>query len=230
MNRAELLDDDLAEVAAELLRHDARFPDLDLEIRAIGRVLHVTGDVGTPAQLAAARELLGRIGGVLAVWDRVRVAGRAPLALDLGCGATRQYSTNIGVDVRRTDAVAVQGDLRCPLPFRDASADRIFAVHVLEHMVDFLPLVDECHRVLRPGGILHVMSPWWRHVNAVADPTHLRLFDVQTVKGLCARAGSDRRWYPLHVARDDATVFADLTPLPPYAAPPDARRMARFFD
>ena len=230
MNRAELLDDDLAEVAAELLCHDARFPGLDLEIRAIGRVLHVTGDVGTPAQLAAARELLGRIGGVLAVWDRVRVAGRAPLALDLGCGATRQYPSNIGVDLRRTDAVAVQADLGSPLPFCDGGADRIFAVHVLEHMADFLPLVDECHRVLRPGGILHIMSPWWRHVNAVADPTHLRLFDVQTVKGICCRAGSDRRWYPLHVARDDATVFADLTPLPRHAPPPDARRMARFFD
>jgi SAM-dependent methyltransferase len=101
---------------------------------------------------------------------------------------------------------------------------------VLEHLPDFLPLVDECHRVLCPGGVLHVLAPWWRHVNAVADPTHLRLFDVQTIKGLCARTGSPLRWYPLHVGCDGATVLADLTPLPPASPAPTAQHLARFFD
>lgn len=230
MTRAELVDADLADAAMELLRHDSRFPDLELAIRSDGRVLHLTGAVDTAAELATVRELLGRLGGVLAVWDWVRVAGVPPVVLDLGCGATVQYPENIGVDVRRAEPVAALADLRAPLPFRDASVDRIFTVHVLEHLSDFLPLVDECHRVLRPGGILHILSPWWRHVNAVADPTHLRLFDPQTIKGICARPESGRSWYPLHAARDEATVFADLTPLSADAPPPDSQRMARFFD
>jgi hypothetical protein len=33
------------------------------------------------------------------------------------------------------------------------------------------------------------LSPWWKHVNAVADPTHLRLLDTQTVKGICSSPG-----------------------------------------
>jgi SAM-dependent methyltransferase len=229
-SRAELRDADLAQTAEDLLRHDSRLPKLDLRVRADGRVLHLTGSVDTAQQLASARELLGRLAGVLAVWDRVRVAGRAPMILDLGCGDTTQYPDNVGVDLLRHDAVSVRADLRRELPFATGSVDRVFTVHVLEHLLDFLPLLDECHRILRPGGILHILSPWWRHVNAVADPTHLRLFDVQTVKGICHRRGSDRRWYPLHAARDESTVFADLTPMPPDAPPLDPVRLARFFD
>ncbi len=100
---------------------------------------------------------------------------------------------------------------------------------MLEHLPDYLPLVDECHRVLRPTGTLHLMSPWWGHVNAVADPTHVRLFDVQTIKGICARPGAPR-WRPLHAACNGGSVFADLSPLPPDAEAPDPTELARFFD
>lgn len=225
-----LRDDDLAGAATHLLCHDSRTGHLDVRVRSDGCVLHLTGSVDTWDELDTVREVLGRMAGVLAIWDRVRVAGEPPTALDLGCGGTPQYATNICVDRRRTEQVDVRADLAGGLPFRDHTVERIYAVHVLEHLADFLPLLDECHRVLRPHGILHILSPWWRHVNAVADPTHLRLLDVQTIKGICARADSELRWYPLHAAHDQATVFADLTPLAPSAPAPSAHRMARFFD
>lgn len=226
-HRSARCDEDLTGVVAELLTHDQRVRGLDVRGSADGGVVHLTGNVERPAQLALVRSLVGRLAGVHAVWDRVRVGGRAPLVLDLGCGDTRQYPDNIGVDRRRTPSVAVQADVAAGLPFRDGSVDRIFAVHVLEHLADFLPLVDECHRVLAPGGVLHVLSPWWRHVNAVADPTHVRLLDTQTIKGICAQAGRERRWYPLHVGCDGATVFADLTPTDRDVP---ALVSARFFD
>lgn len=213
--------------AAELVKHDERVRGLDVEVRFDGGVAHVTGSVDSPGQLDELRSLLGRLDGVLAVWERVQVAGRRPVVLDLGCGDTKQYDDSIGVDRRATTATALLADVSQPLPFAAGSIDAVFAVHVLEHLVDFLPLVDECHRVLRPGGVLHVLSPWWRHVNAVADPTHVRFLDVQTIKGICARAGSDRYWQPLHVGCDGATVFADLTPA---ITSPDPAQLARFFD
>jgi len=231
--RSALCDDDLSGVVTQLLAHDQRVRGLPLRAHVDGGVVHLTGDVERPAELALARALIGRFGGVHAVWDRVRVAGRNPLVLDLGCGDTRQYPDNIGVDRRRTASVAVQAELAVQpelasgLPFRGGCADRIFVVHVLEHLPDFLPLIDECHRLLRPDGILHVLSPWWKHVNAVADPTHVRLLDTQTIKGICAYAGRPRRWCPLHVSCDGATVFADLTPTEQRV--PDAV-LARFFD
>jgi SAM-dependent methyltransferase len=226
--RQQLCDDDLTDVVAELFVHDERVRGLEVTAQVDGGVVHLRGQVDRSDQLDTVRQLVGRLGGVHAVWDRVRVGGRDPVVLDLGCGDQRQYPTNIGVDRRHTPSVATVADVARPLPFRDGSADQIFAVHVLEHLIDFLPLVAECHRVLRPGGVLHVLSPWWKHVNAVADPTHVRLLDTQTFKGICW--GPDRpAWHPLHVGRDESTIFADLTPATPDDAP-DPRHLARFFD
>jgi SAM-dependent methyltransferase len=226
--RQQVCDELLQDVVGELTTHDLRVRGLDVTATVDGGVVHLRGDVDRVEQLALLRQLVGRIAGVLAIWDRVRVAGRDPVILDLGCGDQRQYPSNYGVDRRRTPSVAALADVSRPLPFRDAGVDRIFVVHVLEHLIDFLPLVDECHRVLRPGGVLHVLSPWWKHVNAVADPTHVRLLDTQTVKGICVSPGRPV-WHPLHVGRDDATVFADLTPAAP-GDEPDPRQLARFFD
>ena len=226
--RQQLCDEYLAGVVGELLTLDERVRGLDVTADVDGGVVHLRGRVDRATQLDTVRRLVGRLAGVHAVWDRVRVGGREPMVLDLGCGDQRQYPSNIGVDRRRTPSVAAVADVSRPLPFRDGSVDRIFAVHMLEHLIDFLPLVTGCHRVLRPGGVLHVLSPWWKHVNAVADPTHVRLLDTQTIKGICS--GPERpSWFPLHVGRDEATVFADLTPLPP-GEDPDERQLARFFD
>nr|WP_269454300.1 methyltransferase domain-containing protein [Nocardia farcinica] len=222
----DLCDRHLEAVVRDMVGYDGRLRGLDLRVEFRGGVAHLTGEVADAAELRTARGLIGGLAGVLAVWDRVRVAGREPRILDVGCGETKQYPGNVGVDVRPVPGVDVVADLRGGLPFDDASFDRVFAVHVLEHLADFLPLVDECRRVLRPGGILHVLSPWWRYVNAVADPTHLRLLDVQTFKGICAR---DPAWYPLHAGCDGASIFADLenrgSPVTP-----DPVHLARFFD
>ena len=226
--RQQVCDAILEDVVGELVTHDLRVRGLRVAATVDGGVVHLRGDVDRAEQLALLRQLLGRLAGVHAVWDRVRVGGRDPVILDLGCGDQRQYPTTIGVDRRRTESVAAVADVSRALPFQAGSVDRVFAVHVLEHLIDFLPLVAECHRVLRPGGVLHVLSPWWKHVNAVADPTHVRLLDTQTVKGICASAGRPV-WHPLHVSRDDATVFADLTPAAPGDVP-DPRQLARFFD
>lgn len=225
--RRELWDEFLQDAVAELLTHDQRVRGLAIAAHVDGGVVHLRGEVERDEHLALARRLIGRLAGMYAVWDLARVGGCDPVVLDLGCGDQPQYPTNIGVDRRPTPSVAAVTDVSKPLPFRAGCVDRIFAVHVFEHLVDFLPLVDECHRLLRPGGVLHVVSPWWGHVNAVADPTHMRLLDSQTVKGICRGPGRPS-WHPLHVGRDDATVFADLTPS--VAAEPDPHQTARFFD
>lgn len=228
--RHRLHDGYLTATAADLLATDPRLRDLDVEIRFDGGVAHLTGDVADRDQLRRVREAIGRLAGVHGVWDRVRVGGRDPVILDIGCGDCPQYPGNIGLDQRPGKAVAVVADLRNGLPVRDDSVDQIFAVHVLEHLTDYLRLVDECHRVLRPGGVLHVLSPWWRHVNAVADPTHLRFFDLQTIKGICQQPAPAGRWYPQHASCDGATVFADLVAGQPTDPDPDTSHLARFFD
>jgi SAM-dependent methyltransferase len=227
--RLAALDRHLDTAVQELLQHDHRTAGFQVEARFDQGVAHLTGDLDSYDELILVRRLIGRVAGVHAVWDWVRVAAREPVVLDLGCGDTTQYETNIGVDRRPAKAVGVIADLSDGLPFGNACADRLFAVHVLEHLPDYLPLLDECHRVLRPDGVLHLMAPWWRHVNAVADPTHLRLFDVQTVKGICTGREGAPRWYPLHVSCDGASVFADLAPVNGDQREVDDLAMARFF-
>lgn len=231
--RQAQVDQHLERAAADLLTQHARLAGLAIAARVDGGVAHLTGRVDSPGDLMVVRELLGRLAGVHAVWDRVHVAGRRPRAVDLGCGDTRQYDGNVGLDCRVGNGVHALADVARPLPLADASVDAVFAVHVLEHLIDWLPTVAECHRVLRPGGVLHVMSPHWGHVNAVADPTHVRYFDVQTFKYLCGERG-DPCWYPLLAGTDGASVFADLVPVktgPDWSQPrADPDHLARFFD
>ncbi|MGC4762485.1 methyltransferase domain-containing protein [Micromonospora sp. DT46] len=229
--RLRAVDGFLTEAWADQARHDDRLRDLAVEVRFDRGVAHLSGEVAGQDELRLVRDRVGRLAGVLGVWCRVRVGGRDPVVVDLGCGATKQWPGNLGLDIFPAPGVDAVADLSGSLPLADDSVDVFFAVHILEHLIDFLPLVDECHRALRPGGVLHVMSPWWRHVNAVADPTHVRLLDVQTFKGVCLqRPPGIPRWYPLHVGCDGASIFADLTPLPPDADGPTPAHLARFFD
>ncbi|MEH1012029.1 methyltransferase domain-containing protein [Micromonospora sp. CPCC 206060] len=230
-DRLRAIDGFLDGAWADLARHDERLRGLAVEVRFDRGVAHLTGEVAEPGQLRLVRDTVGRLAGVFGVWSRVRVGGRDPVVVDLGCGRTKQYPGNLGLDIWPAPGVDAVADLSGSLPLADDSVDVIFAVHILEHLIDFLPLVDEAHRVLRPGGVLHVMSPWWRHVNAVADPTHVRLLDVQTIKGVCGqRPAGTPRWYPLHVGCDGASIFADLTPLADGDPEPAPAQLARFFD
>ena len=48
-----------------------------------------------------------------------------------------------------------------PFPFRDECFDEILMSHVVEHMtlVDGRALMKECHRILKPGGVVTVIVP-----------------------------------------------------------------------
>ncbi len=56
---------------------------------------------------------------------------------------------------------SVQIDLRKKLPFPDNSISKIFSEHTIEHFSknDGLNLIKECHRVLKPGGVIRFGWP-----------------------------------------------------------------------
>lgn len=51
------------------------------------------------------------------------------------------------------------GDCQKPLPFEQGYFDRIFAIHVFEHLTDLPAAIKEVHRLLRPEGILSIVIP-----------------------------------------------------------------------
>jgi SAM-dependent methyltransferase len=57
----------------------------------------------------------------------------------------------------------------CPLPFRTASFDALFAGELVEHLVDPRPGLEEFRRVLRPGGTLILTTPNRRRLANLAD-------------------------------------------------------------
>lgn len=52
-------------------------------------------------------------------------------------------------------------DIRKGLPFRDNSVPHIFSSHFLEHLTrkEAISLIEECYRVIRPGGIIRIVVP-----------------------------------------------------------------------
>jgi SAM-dependent methyltransferase len=223
----------LEDVVAGMLSCDQRLRGLagEVTVRFDGGVAHVDGRVRTPQDRDRLRDAVCALRGVHAFWDGLVVGDRDPLrTLDVGSGGTKQKATSAGVDLYRAPGVDVVADLRCGLPLADRSVDRIYAVHVLEHVIDVVPLMNELHRVLADDGVLHVLSPHWKAIAAVADPTHVKYLDVQTFKWFCAPHGDSAVWYPLHAGYDGASVFADLMPVRPGQPLPPVERLALYFD
>ncbi len=82
--------------------------------------------------------------------------------------------------------------------FADNTFDAITMSHVIEHVHRPIGLLQECHRLLKPGGRLVVVTPnarSWGHCRYGADwrglepPRHLHTFTVTSLAATCARAG-----------------------------------------
>jgi SAM-dependent methyltransferase len=90
----------------------------------------------------------------------------------------------VNVDAKALPGVDVVADLeRCrtqPLPFPDDAADELLLSHVIEHIDDTLGLMQELHRIARPGAIATIRCPYGGSDDADEDPTHRRRFFVNS--------------------------------------------------
>ena len=97
--------------------------------------------------------------------------------INLGCGKTR-IPVSIGVDKVKiepfVDVVHDLGDL--PYPFENGYANEIHMYHVLEHLDAPVEILKEIHRILKPGGKLHLRVPHFSSMGAFTDITHKRPF------------------------------------------------------
>jgi len=206
-----LRDEALGVALADRLAHDDRTAHLGLDAAVRGGVAHVRGRVADDAERAAARRVIRGVAGIHCAWDLLEVAGRgAPRVVDVGCGGVKQVPEAVGVDRFAFPGVDVVADLEEGLPLEDGSFDHAFCVHILEHVRDLVGLMGELHRVLAPGGLLHVLCPRWTHPNAWRDPTHVRGIDAGLFRWFCQDRPDVRPWRPLAVSADAATVHVDL--------------------
>lgn len=117
-------------------------------------------------------------------------------SLDLGCGKNPKNPYNAeelyGVDfeedlktnIHNAD-LAVEG-----IPFDNNFFEYVTAFQFIEHIprVVYLPtrrnsfveLMNEIHRVLKPGGIFLSVTPAYPHAAAFQDPTHVNIITEET--------------------------------------------------
>ena len=98
------------------------------------------------------------------------------LKLNLGCG-NKQYEGYVNVDKVALPGVQFVHDLeKTPLPFDTNSVSEIRCEHILEHIVNYMPLLEEMHRISKPNAKIHVLAPYYKYEAAFRDPTHVRFF------------------------------------------------------
>jgi len=101
--------------------------------------------------------------------------------LNLGCG-NRIIINAINHDLyKHRPDVDITWDLNnLPWPWPDNSFDKIYAIAILEHLrLNLLESINECWRILKPGGIIKIKLPFWNHDNCWADPTHTRGYSLR---------------------------------------------------
>jgi len=92
--------------------------------------------------------------GVYAMWDGLVVGARRAARRSTSAAVPPSRKHLYGVDMYPAEPVDVLADLRVGLPFADRSVDRVYAVHVLEHLVDLVSVMNELHRILADDGAL----------------------------------------------------------------------------
>jgi len=96
--------------------------------------------------------------------------------LNLGCGENIQkgFMNLDKVSLKNVDFI---WDLeKTPIPFSTNSVSEIKCSHILEHIQNFLPLIEELHRICKPHAKIYVSAPYFRYEAAYRDPTHVRFF------------------------------------------------------
>jgi hypothetical protein len=123
----------------------------------------------------------------------VVLAPARELKLDLACGQSCREGFE-GVDLW-PGAKHVVNLMKFPWPWADRSVDELHCSHFVEHLPMiyvtprgefravpegpedkdlFFAFFDECHRLLKPGGLMTVIVPALRSNRAFQDPTHRR--------------------------------------------------------
>jgi SAM-dependent methyltransferase len=141
-------------------------------------------------------------------------AGRS-IRLNLGVGR-RPRQGYYGLDWIEMPGVDVVADLNEPFTqFPDNSVEAIYTHHTFEHVVNFLPLLKEIHRVVVPDGRVEVVVPHFSNPYGYSDPTHVRFFGLYSFYYFADEADQPRRKVPaFYLPERFAVESIDITFMP----------------
>jgi SAM-dependent methyltransferase len=100
--------------------------------------------------------------------------------LDLGCGGNKTPGA-VGLDKYPGPGVDLVHDLdQLPLPFENGRFDWIEMSHVIEHVSRPKDLMDEVHRIAKPGATVRVITPHYSSQLSYGDLDHFHHFGYIT--------------------------------------------------
>lgn len=98
--------------------------------------------------------------------------------------------------------------------FESESVEDIWCAHFVEHHPDLCAFMDECHRIMKPGGTMTIAAPYYTSIRAWQDPTHVRAITDATFwyfnKAWREREGLSH--YPIQSDFDVVTVHHAIHP------------------
>jgi len=119
----------------------------------------------------------------------VTLQGNEERILDVGCGPYKVQGA-IGIDRMSWPTVDVVHDLdRSPWPFAANSFDKAICRHSLAHLDSVVRTIEELHRILRPGGLLEIVTPHFSSDNAFTDITSRHFFGFRSMDFFCPNRG-----------------------------------------
>jgi len=102
-----------------------------------------------------------------------------PVIVDIGCGA-KKLNGAFGLDRRKEPGVNVICDFEHAVPLKTNSVDVVYMSHIMEHIRDLIPFLEEVYRVCHPGAEVRVIVPYYTSRGAFRDPTHVRFITEDT--------------------------------------------------
>jgi SAM-dependent methyltransferase len=114
----------------------------------------------------------------------VRQCAPQSLIVDLGAGGRRIAANVTTVDFCPGAEVDIVSDIS-DTPFQDASVDLVISTGTLEHVEREDSLLKEIHRILKPGGRVHIEVPFLQQYHA--DPIDCRRFTLPGLESYLAR-------------------------------------------
>lgn len=100
--------------------------------------------------------------------------------LHLGCGSAKLKGA-VGIDIDPRSQADVIHDLdKFPYPFKANEFDQVFAEHVIEHLDNIPKVMEEVHRLLKPGGKFIIRGPHFSSADMFTDPTHKHFMTSRT--------------------------------------------------
>ena len=130
--------------------------------------------------------------------NRINLPALDNLKLDLGCGGSKGNAKihglegYVGIDIIDYGQEMVW-DIENGLPLPDNSCSNIFCSHLVEHLEDFIGIMNECWRVLKEDGELYIISPHRDNENAYL-PHHIRRLDKKTFEAFDFTWSPGKEW------------------------------------